>query len=104
MRQVNMLPDKVCLDCAEGTCQLPAGHLHDGSTSAFFRALEDADDFVHAREERDALLCRCDELEVLVEQIKALHAKVPATYARSRDLCGTCGVLWPCPTMKLIGA
>jgi hypothetical protein len=43
-------------------------HRGDG-TQAFFRALSEADDFVHARDERDELRCRVQELEAEVMDI-----------------------------------
>lgn len=78
-----------------------------GTTQAFFRALEDADDMVHVRDERDELSCRCDELScrcdeltTLVGLIKQLHRQ-GAKY--SMPWCFECRTEWPCPTMRLIG-
>jgi hypothetical protein len=73
-----------------------AGQNHPGGTSAFFRALGEADDIVHAAEQRDELQTRLDELTALVDQIKVLH------HTARGHLCLECGSAWPCATIKLI--
>lgn len=73
-----------------------------GSTTGFFRALEDADDMVH---ERGELLCRCDELSAAIDAIKLLHER-GVWEATGKFYCKHCWnreVEWPCPTMKLAG-
>lgn len=63
VRTVNALADNPALS-----------EFHGESTQAFFRALSEADDFVHARDERDELRCRVDELTAELDEVrKALH-------------------------------
>jgi hypothetical protein len=71
-------------------------------TRAFFRALSEADKFVHDIDHAAELACRCDELTQLITDIKDLHPRhVERT---SAEVCSSCLLAWPCPTMKLIGA
>jgi hypothetical protein len=76
----------------------PDGH----GTQAFFRALSEADGFIHELERTAELQCRCDELTHLVDQIKELHKELHIEIKGDWNWCAACGDVWPCPTMKLI--
>lgn len=78
-------------------------HNPDGEhgTQGFFRALSEADNFIREHDRAAELVCRCDELNQLVDDIKALHVRVSGD-AGGPDMCFVCLSQWPCPTMKLI--
>lgn len=44
---------------------------HGDGTQALWRALSEADDFCHARDERDELRCRVQELEAEQRDVRA---------------------------------
>lgn len=80
-------------------------HNPDGEhgTRGFFRALSEADDLIHQLDHAAELVCRCDELNQLVDDIKALHNRVITESPDDRwACCADCGSDWPCPTIKLI--
>ena len=72
------------------------------TTTAFYRALSEADEFIREHDRAAELECRCDELTQLVADIKALHPKVVMGGNEGGPLCAQCSLHWPCPTMKLI--
>lgn len=69
-------------------------------TNAFYRALSEADGFIHQIEHAAELACRCDELTQLVDDIKHLHR--PQRNRIGLPVCRWCKVISPCPTMQLI--
>jgi hypothetical protein len=73
-----------------------------GRTQGFFRALSEADGFIHDKERGDEALVRVDELTQLVADIKELHKRERAFAWTDVDACATCRVVWPCKTIKLI--
>jgi hypothetical protein len=74
---------------------------YTGGTRAFFRALSEADGFIHEAERGAEALVRVDELTTLVGQIRQLHR--PDSPGDIYAHCGHCiEYRWPCPTMQLI--
>lgn len=71
----------------------------ESTTTGFFRALSEADEFVREHDRVAELECRCDELTQLIEDIKELHARCIQGVPHH---CVECDVEWPCPTIKLI--
>lgn len=65
-------------------------------TQAFWRAMSEADGFIHDAELGAEAVVRVQELEQLVADITALHHTVRG------HLCLECGDQWPCRTTKLI--
>ena len=63
MRRNDNLPHIRTVDALQGN--------HTGDTKALFRALSEADDFIHAREQRDEATVRLQELEAENRDLRA---------------------------------